>query len=61
LNISDIKNVKSVNIIDASGRVVKTINQPSSQLQLGDLASGLYIVNLLHKDGTTTSIKAVKK
>ncbi|MBS1571656.1 MAG: fibronectin type III domain-containing protein, partial [Bacteroidetes bacterium] len=61
LNISEIKNVKSVNIIDASGRVVKTINQPSSQLQLGDLASGLYIVNLLHKDGTTTSIKAVKK
>jgi hypothetical protein len=61
LNISDVRNVKSISILDASGRLVKTIDRPTSELHLGELKTGLYIVNLNYKDGSTKSIKAMKK
>jgi hypothetical protein len=53
--------VKSISILDASGRLVKTIDRPTSELHLGELKTGLYIVNLNYKDGSTKSIKAMKK
>ncbi|AZA82848.1 hypothetical protein C1637_18130 [Chryseobacterium lactis] len=61
LNISDISKVKSVSIIDVAGRVVKTIETPSSVLQLRDLKEGMYLVVLNMKDGTTQTVKAIKK
>lgn len=61
LNISDVKNVKSISIIDIAGRVVKTIEKPSSALQLGELKSGLYMVVLNMNDGSQQTIKAIKK
>jgi len=61
LNISDISKVKSVSIVDVAGRVVKTIENPSSSLQLGDLKQGLYLVTLNMKDGSKQTIKAIKK
>ncbi|WP_083996867.1 T9SS type A sorting domain-containing protein [Chryseobacterium sp. BLS98] len=61
LNISDISKVKSVSIVDVAGRVVKTIENPSSALQLGDLKQGLYLVTLNMKDGSKQTIKAIKK
>ena len=61
LNISDVKNVKSVSVIDVAGRLVKTIEKPSSALQLGDLKSGLYVVVLNMNDGSKQTIKAIKK
>jgi hypothetical protein len=61
LNISDVRNVKSVSIVDASGRLVKTIDKPTAQLQLGDLTSGLYMVTLHYNNGTTQTVKAMKK
>ncbi|WP_343608022.1 T9SS type A sorting domain-containing protein [Chryseobacterium oranimense] len=61
LNISDISKVKSVSIVDVAGRVVKTIENPSSTLQLGDLKQGLYLVTLNMKDGSKQTIKAIKK
>jgi len=61
LNISDISKVKSVSIVDVAGRVVKTIDNPSSALQLGDLKQGLYLVTLNMKDGSKQTIKAIKK
>jgi|GEM_PF-859616 len=61
LNISDISKVKSVSIVDVAGRVVKTIESPSSALQLGDLKQGLYLVTLNMKDGSKQTIKAIKK
>ncbi|MCT2560823.1 T9SS-dependent choice-of-anchor J family protein [Chryseobacterium herbae] len=61
LNISEISKVKSVSVLDATGRVVKTIENPSSALQLGDLKQGMYLVNLNMKDGSTQTIKAIKK
>jgi hypothetical protein len=61
LNISDVKNVKSVSVIDIAGRLVKTIEKPSSALQLGELKSGMYIVVLNMNDGSKQTIKAIKK
>ncbi|MDH6253064.1 hypothetical protein M2347_002791 [Chryseobacterium sp. H1D6B] len=61
LNISDISNVRSVFVTDIAGRLVKTIDNPASALQLGDLKSGLYLVTLNMKDGSKQTIKAIKK
>ncbi|UOU98096.1 fibronectin type III domain-containing protein [Chryseobacterium daecheongense] len=61
LTISDISNVKSVSIMDVAGRLVKTIDTPSSALHLGELKSGLYLVVLTMKDGSRQTIKAIKK
>lgn len=61
LNISDVKNVKSVSVVDVAGRLVKTIEKPSSALQLGELKSGMYMVILNMNDGSRQTIKAIKK
>ncbi|MBW8523393.1 T9SS type A sorting domain-containing protein [Chryseobacterium chendengshani] len=61
LNISDVKNVKSVSVIDIAGRLVKTIEKPGSALQLGELKSGMYIVVLNMNDGSKQTVKAIKK
>ncbi|MDR6403512.1 MULTISPECIES: GEVED domain-containing protein [Chryseobacterium] len=61
LNISDAANVKNVLVTDFSGRVVKTIPNPGSALQLGELKQGMYLVTLEMKDGSRQTIKTIKK
>lgn len=62
VTITDIEKVKSVNVLDTSGRTIKMIdNLSSKEIYLGDLKSGLYILNLIMKDGSVTSVKAIKK
>ncbi|MBL1222838.1 T9SS type A sorting domain-containing protein [Chryseobacterium sp. L7] len=61
LNISKADLVKSVSVSDVSGRLVKTIDNPSSSLHLGDLKQGLYFLTLNMKDGSKQMIKAIKK
>jgi trimeric autotransporter adhesin len=61
LNISDASNVKNALITDIAGRLVKTIANPGSQLQLGELKQGMYLVTLEMKDGSRQTIKAIKK
>ncbi|WP_294243258.1 T9SS type A sorting domain-containing protein [uncultured Chryseobacterium sp.] len=61
LNISDAGNVKNVLVVDLAGRLVKTIANPSSVLQLGELKEGLYVVTLEMKDGSKQSVKVIKK
>ncbi|WP_407402691.1 GEVED domain-containing protein [Chryseobacterium sp.] len=61
LTISDATKVKSVSVIDIAGRVVKTIDNPSSQLQLSELKSGMYMIVLIMNDGSKQTIKAIKK
>lgn len=60
INISDVKDVKTITISDAVGRVVKTIAQPETTLQISDLEKGLYFVNLHFRNGTVKSFKAIK-
>jgi len=61
LTISDVSKVQSVSVIDVSGRLVKTIEKPSSVLQLRDLKEGLYLIVLNMKDGSKQTVKAIKK
>lgn len=60
LKISDVKGVKSISISDVSGRLVKTV-KASAEIQVSELRTGLYIVNLHMEDGSVKSIKAIKK
>ncbi|WP_126652134.1 GEVED domain-containing protein [Chryseobacterium aureum] len=61
LHVADIKDVKSVTVTDVAGRVVKTIDNPTAELQLGELNAGLYIVTMNFKDGSKSTVKAIKK
>lgn len=61
ITISDLSKVKSVSVLDASGKTVKTIEQPSSQIYLNDLKAGLYFIILKMTEGTVKTIKAIKK
>lgn len=61
LNISDVTNVKNVLVTDISGRLVKTIANPSSELHLGELKEGMYLVTLEMKDGSKQTVKTIKK
>ena len=61
LNISDLSEVKSLSVIDFSGRLIKTIEKPSSSIHLGDLKQGTYLITLKMTDGSVKTIKAIKK
>lgn len=61
LHIADIKDVKSVTVTDVAGRVVKTIDNPTTELQLAELNAGLYLVTMNFKDGSKSTVKAIKK
>jgi len=60
LKISDVKNITLINIIDISGKHIKTL-PPSNELDLRDLNSGLYIVSFQFEDGTFKTVKVIKK
>lgn len=60
LNISDIKNVKYILVSDITGRKVKTL-KATTQLNLSELNSGLYLISLQMEDGSVKTVKAIKK
>lgn len=55
------ENVKKAVITDLSGVMVKTVENPSSSIFLGELKSGMYILTLQMKDGSLKSMKTIKK
>ncbi|WP_294243260.1 GEVED domain-containing protein [uncultured Chryseobacterium sp.] len=61
LNIADASKVKSVQVTDAAGRLVKTFANPTSELHLGELKQGVYMVVLEMKDGSKQTLKAIRK
>lgn len=61
LNISDAADVKSVLVTDISGRLIKTLANPGSVVQLGDLKQGIYLIILEMKDGSRQTVKTIKK
>jgi formylmethanofuran dehydrogenase subunit C len=61
LNVSDVSNVKNVLVTDISGRLVKTIANPGSELHLGELKQGMYLVILEMKDGSRQPFKVIKR
>lgn len=61
VNVSNVENVKSISISDASGRLVKTFEKAKSALHVSDLKQGIYFITLKMNDGTNQTIKAIKK
>lgn len=61
VNISDVEKIKTISVIDVSGRVLKTIENISSNINLSDLKAGLYLLNVQYKDGSKSSHKLIKK
>lgn len=61
ISMSDLKNVELLTVVDMSGRLVKTIVKPSSKINLSDLKSGVYFVNIQSKDEKSQSFKIIKE
>lgn len=61
INIQNVDKVKSISVIDATGRVVKSNIKVSETINLSDLKSGMYLLNLELKDGSKVSHKIMKK
>ncbi|WP_347216737.1 T9SS type A sorting domain-containing protein [Chryseobacterium sp.] len=61
LYISETRDIKSVTVTDTSGRRVKTVEGSVKELDLSSLNSGLYFVTLYFKDGSHSTVKAIKK
>lgn len=60
LNLADISDLVSIDILDFSGKTVKRNIQPALKLDLSFLDKGNYILVLKNKNGTSTSQKVVK-
>ncbi len=60
-HISNADKVTSASISDMSGRVVKTVSNPGTAIQAGELSSGMYMVTLELKDGSKQTLKIIKK
>lgn len=61
LYIEKAENVKKAVLTDLSGVVVKTVENPSSSLFVGEIKSGMYILTLTMKDGSLKSMKTIKR
>lgn len=61
ITISDARDVTKVTVIDVSGRLVRMVDNPSSKINLSELKSGMYILKVDYKDGSSKSAKVIKK
>ncbi|MCJ8153356.1 T9SS type A sorting domain-containing protein [Chryseobacterium sp. SSA4.19] len=61
INIPDAAKVKSVSVSDVSGRLIKVIDNPGTEIHLGELKQGMYLMTLQMKDGSKQTIKTIKK
>ena len=61
INISELKDIKTIRVTDVAGRTLKTIENPTKEISLGSLNSGLYLITMYFKDGSQNTVKAIKK
>jgi len=61
LNIATVLNVKSVEILDMNGRIVKTFGADAKKLNLSSLQAGVYAVKVNTADGRSQITKFIKK
>ena len=61
INISEFKDIKTVKVNDVSGRTLKVIENPSKEINLSSLNSGLYLITMYFKDGSQHTVKTIKK
>ncbi|WP_284464404.1 fibronectin type III domain-containing protein [Chryseobacterium sp.] len=61
ITISGEQELKSLSIYDASGKIVKEVRSSEKTISLHELNSGMYMIKLIMKNGSSKIIKAVKK
>lgn len=61
VHLSETKDLKTVKVFDLTGRAVKVIENPTKEINLGSLKSGLYLITTYFKDGSQATVKAIKK
>lgn len=61
LNLADISDVTSIEVLDFSGKTIKANIEPKKKLDLSFLDKGNYILVVKNKNGTISSQKVVKK
>ena len=61
INISEFKDIKTVKVNDVSGRTLKVIENPTKEINLSSLNSGLYLITMYFKDGSQHTVKTIKK
>ena len=61
LNISTVLNIKSIEVLDMNGRVIKTFGSESKKLNLSTLQPGVYAVKVNTADGKSQITKFIKK
>lgn len=61
INISEFKDIKTIKVTDAAGRTLRTIENPTQEINLGSLNSGLYLITMYFKDGSQHTVKTIKK
>lgn len=61
IHLDEAEEVKTIFVTEATGKLVKTIEQPQQDIYLGDLNSGLYILTLTMQDGSVQYSKAIKQ
>ena len=52
---STLKNIASLKLLNQTGKLVFETSRPTAVIQTGHLSSGIYILQIKKKDGTTTS------
>jgi hypothetical protein len=60
LTIETALKVSKINIIDVTGKIIKTINTNTNTIDVSDLSNGIYSIKLITKEKTITN-KFVKK
>lgn len=61
VSIANYEKVATAQIIDITGKVIKTVNKPESKIETSDLATGTYLIKLNLINGSSKTIKAIKK
>lgn len=61
LHLDHADEVQAISFTDITGKLVRTVEQPSATLDLGDLSSGVYLLRITMRDGNVTHTKAIKQ
>lgn len=61
ITITNNKNIQLIGIYDVSGKLIKEIRNIDNTISLHTLPSGVYIVKMIMQDGTSETIKTIKK
>ncbi|MFM2230478.1 MAG: hypothetical protein RL607_1736 [Bacteroidota bacterium] len=61
LNIENASEISTLTIMDTTGKIIRTLNQPNASVDVSDLAAGLYVLQIKQKDGSVSHTKAIKE